>query len=129
MVWGRLPAQIIKAAENNTILIIVSEEIIREISRTLAYPRLKEIYEGVNISREELIEAVLRIGKLVEVKARINIVHEDPADNKFLECAFDGDADYVVSGNEHLLKIKHYKKIGILSVRKFIKLLEKLKSH
>ena len=129
MIWGGLPAKIIKVAEENRLLIFVSEEIIREISRTLAYPRLREVYEGVSIGREELIEAVLRIGKLVKVKTKVNIVHEDPADNKFLECALEGDADYVVSGNEHLLTMKHYRKIRILSVREFLKLLGKFKSH
>jgi len=122
MFWGGLPAKIVEAAEDNRLLIIVSEEIIREISRTLAYPRLKEIFESVNVSREELIEGILRIGKLVDVKTRVNAVHEDPTDNKFLECALDGNANYIVSGNEHLLKMKCYQKIRIVSVRKFLKL-------
>jgi putative PIN family toxin of toxin-antitoxin system len=129
MIWGGLPAKIVEKAEDKTILIIVSEEIIREISRTLSYPRLREIFGSVDISREELLEAVLRIGKVVDVKTRVNVVHEDLTDNKFLECALDGDADYVVSGNEHLLKMKCYQKIRIFPVRKFLKLLGNPKSH
>jgi putative PIN family toxin of toxin-antitoxin system len=129
MIWGGLPAKIVEKAEDKTILIIVSEEIIREISRTLSYPRLREIFGSVDISREELLEAVLRIGKVVDVKTRANVVHEDPTDNKFLECALDGDADYVVSSNEHLLKMKCYQKIRIVPVRKFLKLLGNPKSH
>ena len=65
----------------------------------------------------------MRIGKIVEVKTNINATQEDPADNKFLECALDGDADYVVSGDEHL-RIDNYQRIRILSVRQFLKLLE-----
>lgn len=122
MIWGGSPASIIGSAEADRIRIVVSEEIVREISRILAYPRLREIYEGAGITREELMEAVLRIGKMVEVKTRINLVTEDPDDNKFLECAIDGHADYIVSGDEHLLKIKVYKGIRILSVKQFLEL-------
>jgi hypothetical protein len=71
----------------------------------------------------------MRIGQLVKVRTKINIVHEDPADNKFLECALDGDADIVVSGDEHLLRIEQYQGIRILSVRQFLKLLGEPKSR
>jgi len=123
MIWGGLPAKIIKAAEDNRISIIASEQIVREINQTLAYPRLREIYEGVGIGRDELIEAMLRIAKLVEVTKKTELVQEDPADNKFLECALDGKADYIVSGDGHLLGIGQYQSIQILSVRQFTKLM------
>jgi putative PIN family toxin of toxin-antitoxin system len=123
MIWGGPPAKVINAAEDSRVCIIMSEAIIEEINQTLAYPRLKRVYEDAGISRQELIEAVLRIGRLVEVKTKVNVVHEDVADNKFLECAFDGKADFLVSGDEHLLKMERYKKIRILSVRQFLRLL------
>ncbi len=124
MVWGGSPAKIIKASEEGRILIMMSEEVIEEVSRILAYDRLRKIYEEAGVSRETLIGTMLRIGKLVGVETRLNLIREDSSDNKFLECAVDGDADYVVSGDEHLLKIGRYKGIRILSVTQFLKLLE-----
>jgi len=128
MIWGGPPASIIKAAEDDRILITVSEEIVEEISQTLSYHRFRAIYEESGISREELVGTVLRIGKTVEVETKLNVIREDPSDNKFLECAVDGDADYVVSGDEHLLRMEYYQKIRILSVRQFLKLLEEQKT-
>jgi putative PIN family toxin of toxin-antitoxin system len=124
MIWGGPPAEVISAAENKRICIIMSEDIIEEISQTLAYPRLRRIYEDAGVNRQELIEAVLRVSRLVEVKTKVNIVHEDPADNKFLECAFDGKVDFLVTGDEHLLRIEHYKRTRILTVREFLRILE-----
>ncbi len=124
MIWGGSPARIIKAAEDGRILILVSEEIIQEISRALTYPRLRKIYEETGVKREELVKTVLRVGKLVKVETKLNAVREDTADNKFLECALDGEAYCVVSGDAHLLGLRRYRKIGILSVRRFLKLLE-----
>ncbi len=70
-----------------------------------------------------MVEAVLKVGKLIEVRTRLNVVQEDPSDNKILECAIDGEADYIVSGDEYLLKIGEYKGIRIISPREFIGLL------
>jgi predicted nucleic acid-binding protein len=58
------------------------------------------------------------------VKTKVNVVYEDVADNKFLECAFDGKADFLVTGDEHLLRIGHYKVTRIVSVRQFLRILK-----
>jgi putative PIN family toxin of toxin-antitoxin system len=126
MIWGGLPADIVKAAEDGRITIVVSEGILEEVNRTLAYQRLREIYEEAGVSREELLETVLRIGKIRDVETKLKVVQEDPSDNKFLECAVESGADYIVSGDEHLLRIKQYQKTQIVSVRQFIRILGEL---
>ena len=125
MIWGGSPARIVKAAEESKVCLITSEEIVNEINRTLAYPRLKRVYEATGISQQQMISAVLQLTKLVNVKTKIQTVREDPADDKFLECAVDDKANYIVSGDAHLLKIGGYKGTRIVSVRQFLKILEK----
>lgn len=115
---------ILKAAEEGRITVFISEEIVEEISRTLDYHRLRELYEGAGVSREELVETVLRIGKIVDVKTRLDLIREDPSDNKFLECAVESNADYIVTGDTRLIKVKNYKKTKTVSVKQFTKLLE-----
>ena len=125
MIWGGSPARIIKEAKENRVCIVISEDIVGEIDRTLAYHRLRRVYETAGISRQNLIEAVFQVSKLVEVKTKIKVVHEDSADDKFIECAVDSKADYIVSGDDHLLKIGAYKKTRIVSVKQILKILEK----
>jgi len=129
LIWRGPPARIVKAAEEGKVFIITSEEIVNEINRTLAYPRLKRICEDAGVSRQQLIRIVLQVARLVEVKSKVHAVREDPADDKFLECAVDSKADYIVSGDEHLLKIGSYKRTRIVSVRQFLKILEKDQVH
>jgi len=126
MIWGGSPAHILKAAEEGIITVVVSEDIVEEVNRALAYHKLREILQEAGVSREELVETVLRIGKIVEVETRLNVIKDDRSDNKFLECAAESNADYIVSGDEHLLKIKSYKKSKIISARQFVRLLEEL---
>ena len=70
-----------------------------------------------------MIEQILKTAKFVKVTNKLQVIKEHPADNKFLECAIAAKADYVVSGDKHLLKIEAYKKIKILSVNDFLRLI------
>ena len=55
-------------------------------------------------------------------KTKFDIVKEDQYDNKFLEAAFEGDCDYLVSQDNHLLKLKEFKGIKIMSPKEFLEL-------
>ena len=102
----------------------MSEAIIEEIVQILDYHRLREIYEKAGLKREELVEAVLRTSRVVEVKTELNIVREDSSDNKFLELAADGKVDTIVSSDKHLLRLGAYEGIEIISVAEFIRRLK-----
>ena len=124
LLWGGKPAEIIKASEQGKVRLFASEEIIREISQVLNYPKLRKVYESEEMNHEELIEAVLKVVRFVQVSRRVKVVLEHPADDKFIECALEAKADYVVSGDKHLLKVGNYEKIQVVSVREFLGVLE-----
>lgn len=124
LLWGGKPAEIIKAAEHGKVCLVASEEIAREISQVLNYPKLRKVYEAEDMCHEELIEAVLKVVSFVKVTRKVKVVVEHPADDKFIECALAVGADYIVSGDKHLLKIASYKKTRILSVSEFLGILE-----
>jgi predicted nucleic acid-binding protein len=44
----------------------------------------------------------------------VDIIHDDPADNRILECGIAGHADVIVSGDRHLLKLKSCKGIPVV---------------
>jgi len=125
ILWGGLPAKIVSLAEEKSVEIVLSEEILREINRILGYNRLREVYEQAGVSKDALMSIIVTIGRLVDVVTRLNVVPEDDSDNRILECALDGDAEYVVTGDRHLLRLRNFKKVKILSVREFIRLTRK----
>ncbi|MFB3888392.1 MAG: putative toxin-antitoxin system toxin component, PIN family [Candidatus Bathyarchaeia archaeon] len=124
MLWGGKPAEVVRAAENRRISIVTSEAIVEGISRVLAYPKLHKVYQVDGLCREELIEAVLRIVKFVNVTEKVSVVVEHLADDKFIECAMAAGADYLVSGDKHLLKLIRCKKTKILSVSELLQVIE-----
>lgn len=57
---------------------------------------------------------------MVQPDRVLDVVKDDPDDNRVFECAWTGRADYVVSGDRHLLRMGSYEGIPIVTVRKFL---------
>jgi len=63
---------------------------------------------------------------VVEGKAEIDVIQADPTDNKYLACALEGEADYIVSGDRHLLlDVGLYQGIKIIKAKAFLKIWQK----
>ena len=56
----------------------------------------------------------------VTISAFFWVIVADPTDNIFLECAIDGRADYIISGDSHLLNLGEYTGIQILKPKEFL---------
>jgi len=57
---------------------------------------------------------------MVRPKRKLNIIKQDPADNKVLECSLEGKADYIITGDRHLLNLKQFGKTEILTASEFL---------
>ena len=60
---------------------------------------------------------------LMEPKQKINVVKDDPDDNKVIECAIESSSDYIITYDKHLLRIKEYKGIKILKPEEILKII------
>lgn len=97
---------------------LVSEEIFDEYLRVFAYPRLRLSPDDVR----HILEKEWRpYAELVQVKTRLHVIAEDPSDDKFLECAVDGKADWIVSRDHHLLRLKSFRGTQIGSPGDFLR--------
>ncbi len=103
-----------------------SAYLINELSRVLEYPKFK--FE--KLQKEVFLKNLTRVATiLVNPGLRIDLIKEDPPDNKFLECAVEAKVDYLISGdNKHLLPLKNFQGIKIISPSEFLKLCQKLNS-
>ena len=72
-----------------------------------------------------ILTELMAIADFVNPSETLNVVSEDPEDNRILECAVEAGANYVISGDSHLLKLIRYQNIEILNPLGF---LEKLSS-
>mgnify|MGYP005846655037 CR=1 FL=1 len=68
---------------------------------------------------EEFLTIVLEAASIIEPGIRMDIIREDPDDNRILECAVAASADFIVSGDKHLLDLKRFQAIQIVSPEVF----------
>jgi putative PIN family toxin of toxin-antitoxin system len=117
------PAEIILRWEAGEFDVAVSPSLITELERLMNYPRVTK-YLPLS---QEMVSAFIRryavVAFLVEPQIILEVIIEDPADNRIIECAAAADAAYIVTGDKHLLNIKEFKGIIILSPSSFLALL------
>lgn len=105
--------------------LVTSIEIIKEISRVLNYPRIKDHFKPKDKNIKRFFRLIFRKAVIAKDIYKTDRITEDPTDNKFLACALEKDADYIISRDPHLRNIKHYHGIQIVDVKTFI---EKVKA-
>jgi hypothetical protein len=70
-----------------------------------------------------MLKALTHTGNLIVPDFTLEIITEDPPDNRILECAVAGNANLIVSGNRHLLRLREYEGIAIVRPRDFMRML------
>jgi uncharacterized protein len=104
--------------------VVVSEAILAELVRVTGYERLQKKYARLQERRLAFIQMVAEQAVWVEPQGRLAVIAGDESDNRYLECAAAGAAQYVVSGDAHLLSVVEYQGILIMSPAAFITFLE-----
>ena len=59
---------------------------------------------------------------MVEPKQKIDVIKEDPSDNKFVEAAIAGKAEYIITQDKNILKVKEYMGIKMVTPKEFLEL-------
>ncbi len=116
--WSGSPKDVIEAFLKGEFILLISESLLNELERILNY---KKFYFIPGYLKESLIRNLLKAAEFVKTKKKLDIIKEDPEDNKVLECALFGKADYIVTGDKHLLKLCKFNNIKILTPIEFLK--------
>ena len=82
---------------------------------------LERDFEYSKNEANNIIEKILLFAKLIEIKQKVAIIKDDPDDNKVIECAIESSSDYIVTYDRHLLKLKEYKGIKIITPEEILK--------
>jgi hypothetical protein len=123
--WKGGSNKIIMLVDEGKITLLMSREIVEEYNDVIKSDEVAEKIEKKSLVAQETIIKVINECVIIEPKEKLSVVKEDPDDDKFLECAVEGDAEYLVSNDKHLLKLKKYKKIRVVKPEEFLKILKK----
>ena len=116
---GSVTRQVAEAWYQRRFHWLVSQEILDEYIRVLAYPKFRLDQHEILVV---LNKAILPYTQVVRVRSQVRVA-PDPSDNKFLACAVDGQADYLVSGDHRLLAVERYRRVQVVGVAEFLHVL------
>jgi putative PIN family toxin of toxin-antitoxin system len=112
------PREVLDLAWKGEIEVYISPFILKELTGTLK--------KDFGWSNEQIKDTIQRIkAKTISIrpKIKVSVVKEKDDDNRILECAIEGDVRYFISGDKkHLLPLKEYQGIKILSPAQFLML-------
>ncbi len=119
------PGQILRLLlQEQQFVSVTSLEILAEIKEVLGREKIRK-YHGWTDEQIDTFIVFMYVRSLVtESELSVKVIAEDPDDNKFLACAQEGKADYLVSGDDHLLALKVYEGTRIISPTAFLTILQ-----
>ena len=116
LLFGGPPEQIVLAGLRGEIQLLTSSPLLKELERVLKGKFKLNLHLVRNI-----IEEIKEVAELVEVSSHINVISYPDDDNRVLECAADGKAEFIVTGDtKHILPLKEFRGTKILSPSEFL---------
>ena len=109
------PYEFLQLARAGKIRLAVSEAILDEVAEVLER-KFGWPLEDIADARQQIEQFAQKVRPSVTLDA----VKDDPDDNRILECGSAAGSDYIVSGDNHLLKLERYDSMRILNVSDFL---------
>jgi putative PIN family toxin of toxin-antitoxin system len=111
------PREVFRKVLTGQMRLAISEDILGELEGVLSGKKFKyskEVIRSIRKSIEDLAEFVIPRKEVKRIK-------KDPDDNRILECAVEAEAHFIISGDNHLLELKQYKNIRIITPSEYLK--------
>lgn len=98
----------------------ISPTLLAELIRVLNYPKLGLTADEI----EAFVSDILSHAVTVSPSRTLDLITEDPDDNRVIECALEADAPWIVSGDRHLLELIEYEGVRVIDARKALMILD-----
>jgi uncharacterized protein len=119
LLWTGLPHTIFSVAETGQLLLVTSPAILEEVREVLARPKFAARMRTLSTSVDELMESLLRLVQIIQEPKVTPVVLRDPDDDKFVACALAARVRWIISGDDHLLRVGRYKNIRMVTPQQF----------
>ncbi len=120
LLYSGKPRRLIDLAMHGKIEIVSSVEMIEELRDVLSR-------EKFGLEKEEqakMVDFVVRLSHITILKSKFKVIKDDPDDDVVINTAYDGEAEYIVSGDRAVSELKHFGKIRVVKASDMLKLIE-----
>jgi putative PIN family toxin of toxin-antitoxin system len=117
--WGGNPRDVLQRAIIKLDELYISKEILNEIEDVMG----RKKFHAEKTEIDYFINSIEEISNKIAPKKTIKNGSRDKTDNKYIECGITGNVDYIISGDIHLLEMRKYDTIKIISAREYLEIM------
>lgn len=115
--WSGKPKQLLNLVRRGKIIFVTSKYLLAELKEVLT--RNDKPFKLSEEDAQRVLAAILNLAEVVEPHTLVTACRDD-ADNRVLECAVDGRAEWIVTGDSDLLDLEVFQGIKIAAVADFL---------
>jgi len=120
--WKGDSDKIIEIIDKGEVELILCKELIDEYFDVINRDEIIDKIKNKNLVLNKSIHNIINNSNLVVPLEKFDIIKEDSDDNVVLECAVEGKVDYIVTQDNHILKLGEFQGIKIITPEEFLKL-------
>ncbi len=117
------PGEIVDAWRSGLFDLLIRDDILAELADVLRRPQIRKRHAWDDTQIDDFLSGLLEVAMVTPGTLQVMAVVGDPDDDMYLACAIEGEADYVVSGDQHLRQLGSYRGVPIVSPRQFLGIL------
>lgn len=125
LLWKGALVSLYKLINEGKITVCFSGDTFKELVRVANYPHIVAKAKEESLDFTEAIKTLALTSEIVSPVSTPKIIKQDPLDDKFLACAVACQASFIISGGRHLLGLKEFEGIPIVSPKEFLRIIKK----
>jgi len=120
LLWKGAPRQVLDLARSGSITLFTSPELLAELADVLGRKKFSDRLALAETSVDELVFGYAALSRTIHPAKIKPVIKADPDDDKVLACAKAAKAEIIASGDNHLLDLREYEGIRILTVNQIL---------
>lgn len=119
--WGGVPRQLLQAAREKRLQLFTSTPLLLELTDILGRAKFARKLAAAQLSVDQLVERYTLLTTVIHPAVIAPTILDDPDDDQVLACALAAKAEIIVSGDRHLLDLKEYQGVRIVTVAEAVR--------
>ena len=121
LLWMGNSRQVLEMARRGTIYLFTSAHLLAELEDVLSRDKFAYRLTSADVTVQDLVLGYAALASIIEPATIEPVILADQDDDAVLACAVAAQADVIVSGDSHLLNLKQYGDIHIITAAQLLK--------